>query len=75
MITKIYSEDDWKALVEVIADESDDKYERFQLRVIRTIQESRMYKPTPNNTVFKAEKLKGPAWLGMWHLREANASS
>lgn len=47
-----YSEDDWVAEVEIVADKSDDEFISYDLKVIKTIQESRIYKPTPNGTIF-----------------------
>ena len=51
--TAVYCEDDWKALVEIEEDISDYEYESYRLKVIRTVLESRIYKPTPDGTVFE----------------------
>ena len=47
-----YQEDDWIAEVEMIADKSNDEFISYDLKVIKTIQESKIYKSTLNGTVF-----------------------
>ena len=68
----IYREDDWKAEVEVLEDNSNDKYERYKLKVVKTLRDSRMYKPTPDGEEFEVEKQKNPGGHsnGEWHLSE-----
>lgn len=53
-----YHEDDWIAEVTLLKDSSDNKKIEYELKVIRTIRESKIYKPTPNGTVFTAFKLR-----------------
>lgn len=53
------------ALVEVVEDLSDDEFDRFKLRVVRTIRPSKIFLPTPNGTEFRAEQRKdspGACW-------------
>ena len=66
----IYHEDDWIAEVEVVKDTSDDEYTRFELKVIRTIRESKIYKPTPEGTTFVCECNKKYPGRGGWSLRD-----
>lgn len=67
---KIYREDGWKAEVEVLKDESDDKWYRYTLKVIRTIRPSQIYKPTPDGEVFSVDQMKGVSFGGMWTLSD-----
>lgn len=66
----IYREDDWIAEVETVRDLSDDEYVRFELKVIRTIQVSRIYKPTPDGTIFECCESKKHPGMGGWSLRD-----
>ena len=50
----VYYEDDWKAEVEILEDLSDEKILKYKLKVVRTIQESKIFKPTPDGDVFVA---------------------
>jgi len=70
---RTYREDDWKAEVEVLEDNSDSQWERYKLKVIRTLRESRIYKPTPDGTIFDVERNKkyNGAYSGMWSLSES----
>lgn len=68
----IYREDDWKAEVEVLEDTSDDEWERYKLKVVKTLRESRMYKSTPDGEIFSVEQKKGIGFSGMWHLTKDN---
>lgn len=67
---KIYQEDDWIAEVEILEDLSDDEYERYNLKVIRTIRESRIYKPTQDGETFTCECNKKYPGMGGWCFRE-----
>lgn len=67
---KVYREDDWKAEVTVLKDESDSIWDRFTLKVERTLRKSRMYKPTPDGHVFSVDQKKGMVFGGMWTLRD-----
>lgn len=67
---KVYREDDWKAEVEVVKDESDSEWDKFTLKVIKTLLESKMYQPTRDGTVFEVTQLKGVTYGGMWTLRD-----
>lgn len=64
----IYCEDDWKAEVEILEDNSDAEWARYKLKVIKTLRESRMYKPTPDGEIFSVDQKKGIGFPGMWHL-------
>lgn len=66
----IYREDDWVAEVEIVKDSSDDEWKRFELKVIRTIQESRIFKPTPDGTIFECCVKKEYPYMGGWSLRD-----
>ena len=66
----IYREDDWVAEVEIVKDMSDTEWRKFELKVIRTIRPSRIYKPIPDGTVFMCcERKDCPGMVG-WSLRE-----
>lgn len=67
---KVYREDDWKAEVEILKDESDEKWDRYTLKVLRTLRESKMYSPVHDGTIFTVDHLKGVAFGGMWSLSE-----
>lgn len=53
MLKAIYQEDDWIAEVEILKDNSNDNIEDYELKVIKTMRESRIYNPTSNGTIFK----------------------
>ena len=67
---KVYREDDFKAEVEVLKDESDAQWARFTLRVVRTLRASKIYKPTPDGEVFSVDRKKDAHWGGMWTIRD-----
>ena len=48
----LYYEDDWIAEVEIVRNMSTDKALSYELKVIRTVQESKIYKPTEDGTIF-----------------------
>ena len=66
----IYHEDDWIAEVEVVKDLSDDEWEKFELKVIRTLRESKIFKPTPDGTIFECCCKKKYPGMGGWSLRD-----
>jgi len=69
MARAIYSEDGWKAEVEILEDNSDNEWSRYTLKVIRTLFESRFWKSPPDGQVFSVDQRKNAgAWGGMWHL-------
>ena len=49
----IYTEDDWVAEVRILEDLSDKKYLKYRLKVIRSIQQSKIYKPVKNGHEFQ----------------------
>lgn len=53
MLKAIYQEEDWIAEVEIAQDNSNNLIEKYELKVIKTIQESRIYKATPDGEMFK----------------------
>lgn len=57
--TVLYFEDDWCAEVEILSDDSDGEWERYRLRVVRTLVESRLYSAVPDGTVFTPSAVKG----------------
>ena len=65
---KIYREDDWIAEVEIVKDLSDGVWTKFKLKVIRTIQKSRIFKPTPDGTIFECSVRKECPCMGGWSL-------
>jgi hypothetical protein len=67
---KVYREDDWVAFVEVLEDTSDKEWERYKLKVIKTIKETNIYKPILEGTEFCVEAKKGYFYGGMWTLRD-----
>lgn len=70
--TGTYKEDDWIAKVKILKDESDEKWSRFTLKVIKTIHKSNIYKPTKNGTIFSVDKMKNFSCSGMWVLEIDN---
>ena len=55
----IYHEVDWIAEVEILEDNSDETVTNLKLRVIKTLQESRIFIPTPNGHIFDLIIRKG----------------
>ena len=68
---KIYREDGWKAEVEVLKDDSDEKFKRYTLKVLRTLRDSPLCKTPPDGEVFNVMQTKGCAYGGMWTLRDS----
>ncbi len=66
----IYREDDWKAEVEVLENNSDAGWMRFKLKVIKTLRPSAIYEPTKDGTIFCVEQMAGVCFGGMWTLEE-----
>lgn len=67
----IYREDDWVAEVVVLEDNSDEKWKRFKLKVVKALQASNIYKPTKNGTIFCVDALKNSGcYTGMWSLSD-----
>ena len=65
----IYREDDWKAEVEILEDNSDEKFSRYKLKVIKTLRASNLYKPTKDGTIFCVDVDKSCGHqCGMWSL-------
>ena len=53
----IYTEDDWVAEVKILEDLSDRKYLKYKLKVIRSIQQSKIYEPVKNGHEFQCSCL------------------
>ena len=69
MKTMTYREDDWVAEVEVVENNSDEQWDKFKLKVVKTIQPSQIYKPTKDGTVFDVSARKNAGCCGgMWSL-------
>lgn len=66
----IYREDGWVAEVETVKDLSDKVWEKYELKVIRTIQESRIFKPVPDGTVFECCSRRDCKGMSGWSLGE-----
>ena len=66
---KIYKEDDWFAQVEVLRDDSDEKWYRYTLKVIKTLKHSKIYDDVPDGTVFNVDKMKGVHSSALWTLQ------
>lgn len=64
----IYREDGWKAEVEILRNKSDTEWERYKLKVIKTIKDSAIVISPQNGHVFECEKKKGVCCGGMWDL-------
>jgi len=67
---KIYHEDDWIAEVEVVKDLSDKEWIKFELKVIRTIRKSKIFKPVPDGTIFECSVKRKYPNMGGWSLRD-----
>lgn len=57
--TAIYTEDDWKAEVEIVEDNSDSEWARFTLKVVRTINPSRIYSAPKDGAIFSVSCKRG----------------
>lgn len=69
MNKKQYHEDDTVLEVEVLEDLSDEKQERFRLRVVKVIKPHSLVKDPEPGTEFVCEKLRGVYAPGLWKLR------
>ena len=68
MKTAIYSEDGWKAKVEILEDTSTEKYYQYKLKVLFTILDSSMFKTPPDGDIFTMYQIKDGFWGGMARL-------
>lgn len=80
----IYTEDDWVAEVKILEDLSDRKYLKYRLKVIKTIRQSKFYKPVRNGHEFQCfchhKAVKYPMDIikqetSLWMLEWKNAHS
>lgn len=60
----VYTEDDWIAEIKILDNESDAEWHKFRVQVVKTIQESSVYKPTKNGHIFHADRRRdyGGCW-------------
>ncbi len=70
MKTGIYYEDGWAAKVEILDNKSDEKWERYTLRVIKTIQESSIVISPEDNGIFSCERIIDNNYPKCWTLRD-----
>ena len=66
----IYREDDWIAEVKIVKNLSDKIWDKYKLRVIRTIRESNIFKPIKDGTTFVVDCKKIYSGMGGWSLKE-----
>jgi len=63
-----YHEDGSIFKVKVLAADCDEKWERYQLKILEIIQENPMFVPPKIGEEFSCDKQKGVACSGLWHL-------
>jgi hypothetical protein len=64
-----YHEDGMILDVEVVSDNSDKEWERYELRVTKILQKSAVYKSPEIGEMFSVDKIrKDVGCSGMWHL-------
>ena len=69
---KVYTEDGWKAEIEIIENFSDAETEHFRVKVIRTIQESPIFNSPADGEIFEPMKLRGMGGGGFWQIVDEN---
>lgn len=69
MPNKIYEYEENNVIyeVEMLSDTSDNNYLRYQLKVLKIIRSSSIFKPLPINTIFNVSKIKN-CCAGVWEL-------
>jgi hypothetical protein len=68
--TGIYRESGWVARVEILEDNSDEKWTRYKLKVIDTIREPTMFKTPGSGMEFEVERNKEYSSYLCWSLDE-----
>lgn len=63
-----YTEDGLVMGVDVLADKSDDEWERYELRVTEIIRENGIYKPPHIGWTFECSRRR--SFGGIWHLEQ-----
>ena len=64
----LYQEDQLFMEVEVLADNSDDEFYRYDLKAVKTLKASQRYNPIPDGEEFKAEQKKMVKYGFCWSL-------
>ena len=64
----VYSEDGWKALVEIVADHSTDDCLDYTLKVVANLRQDYRFSPPSVGSQFSAFKKTNCFYLGMWSL-------
>lgn len=64
----IYIEDDWKAKVEILEDNSTNDAYQYKLKVIDTLKPSRYYNVPLNGETFEVSRVRNVSFSGMWNL-------
>jgi len=68
-LVRTFREDGWRAEVEVLEDTSDAEWERYKLKVLRTLRHSRIFKTPPEGHVFDVcSRRDAGCYNGAWHL-------
>jgi hypothetical protein len=68
-LVRTFREDGWVAEVEVLEDTSDTEWERYKLKVIRTLRDSAIVKTPPDGEIFDVCSRKNCGCCsGLWHL-------
>jgi hypothetical protein len=64
----LFREDGMRAVVNVLENNSDEKFDRFKLEVVKVEQSSSMFKDPEIGEVFSVEQSNEGVWGGMWSL-------
>jgi len=64
----LYHEDGMILEVEILNDKSDESWERYELKVIKNVQENGLNEPAEVGEIFTCEKRRGEICCGLWHL-------
>lgn len=65
----IYEESGWVAKVNILEDNSDTEWEKFQLEVVETFHNSPIFGTPPNGHVFEASAARGFRHYVGWRLK------
>jgi Trp operon repressor len=66
----IFRESGWKAEVEILEDKSNDKEERYLLKVMKTIRESNYFGSRSDGEVFEVMASRKYRYFVDWHLEK-----
>ena len=64
----VYTEEDYKVLVEVLEDSSDEEWERFELKAIKTLRHSKIFKPIEDGEVWSVSSNRDYPCYKLWDL-------